>query len=42
MRETVAAIKESKAVENAELHNASKDKQSVETKKIVRQIKAGL
>ena len=42
MRETVAAIKESKAIENAELHNALKDKQSVETKKIVGQIKADL
>jgi len=42
MKETVAAIKESKAVENAELHNALKDKQSVETKKIVGQIKADL
>lgn len=42
MRETVAAIKEAKAVENIELHNALKDKQSVETKKIVGQIKADL
>ena len=42
MRETVAAIKEAKATENTELHNALKDKQSVETKKIVGQIKADL
>jgi len=42
MKETVAAIKEAKAIENTELHNALKDKQSVETKKIVGQIKTDL
>lgn len=42
MRETVAAIKESKAVENVELHNALKGKQSVGTKMIVGQIKSNL
>ncbi len=42
MRQTVAAIKESKATENEDLHNALKDKQSVETKEIVGQIKASL
>jgi len=42
MKQTVAAIKESKAVENLELHNALKDKQSIETKKIVGHIKANL
>lgn len=42
MRETVAAIKEARAVDSQALHDALKSKQSVDTKKIVGKIKAGL
>lgn len=42
MKQTVAAIKEARAVDSQALHDALKSKQSTDTKKIVGQIKAGL
>ena len=42
MKQTVAAIKEARAVDSQALHDALKLKQSVDTKKIVGKIKAGL
>ena len=42
MKQTIAAIKESRAVESQALHDALKSRQTVETKKIVGKIKANL
>ena len=42
MKQTVAAIKEAKAVDSQALHDALKSKQSVDTKKIVGKLKADL
>ncbi len=42
MKQTVAAIKEARAVDSQVLHDALKSKQSTDTKKIVGQIKASL
>ena len=42
MKQTVAAIKEARAVDSQALHDALKARQTVETKKIVGRIKAGL
>ena len=42
MKQTVAAIKEARAVDSQALHDALKSKQSVDTKRIVGKLKAGL
>ncbi len=42
MKQTVAAIKEARAVDSQALHDALKARQTVETRKIVGRIKAGL
>lgn len=42
MKQTVAAIKEARAVDSQALHDALKSKQSVDTKKIVGKLKADL
>jgi hypothetical protein len=42
MKQTLGAIKESRAVDSQALHDALKARQTVETKKIVGKLKADL